>query len=59
VERGLLPLAAGKGVWAIMTQKEKTLFTPQWWKEMGMLNLGTLLMAIGIYFFKFIHAQKL
>ena len=36
-----------------MTQKEKTLFTPQWWKEMGMLNLGTLLMAIGIYFFKF------
>ena len=32
---------------------EKKLFSPDWWKEMGYLNLGTLLMSIGVYFFKF------
>ena len=40
-------------------QPEKTLlgdskpFTAGWWKEMGYLHLGTLLLAIGVYFFKF------
>lgn len=28
-------------------------FSAAWWKEMGLLNLGTLLMAVGVYFFKF------
>ena len=28
-------------------------FTVGWWKEMGYLHLGTLLIAIGVYFFKF------
>ena len=32
---------------------EKKLFSPKWWKEVGYLNLGTLLTAIGVYFFKF------
>lgn len=32
---------------------EKPLFSPVWWKEMGYLNLGTLLTAAGVYFFKF------
>ena len=32
---------------------EKKLFTRAWWKEMAYLNLGTLLTAIGVYFFKF------
>lgn len=35
-------------------QKEKTpLFSSKWWKEFGWLNLGTLLTAAGVYFFKF------
>ena len=35
-------------------QNEKTpLFSPAWWKQMGWLNLGTLLTAAGVYFFKF------
>ena len=29
------------------------LFSPAWWKQMGWLNLGTLLTAAGVYFFKF------
>jgi len=28
-------------------------FSPAWWKEIGWLNLGTLLTAVGVYFFKF------
>ena len=28
-------------------------FSLSWWKEIGLLNLGTLLMALGVYFFKF------
>ena len=28
-------------------------FTPAWWKEIGFLHLGTLLLAVGVYFFKF------
>ena len=28
-------------------------FSAAWWKEIGLLNLGTLLMAVGVYFFKF------
>ena len=33
--------------------KEKQLFSPKWWKEVAYLNLGTLLTALGVYFFKF------
>ena len=36
-----------------MQEKPKKLLTISWWKEIGMLNLGTLLMAVGVYFFKF------
>ena len=37
-----------------MSEKaEKKLFTPAWWHEMLYLNLGTLLTAVGVYFFKF------
>lgn len=32
---------------------EKTLFTKQWWKDIAKLNLGTLMTAVGVYFFKF------
>ena len=32
---------------------EKNLFTPAWWREIAYLNLGTLLTAVGVYFFKF------
>ncbi len=28
-------------------------FTANWWKEIAWLHLGTLLMAVGVYFFKF------
>ena len=28
-------------------------FSAAWWKEIGLLNLGTLLVAVGVYFFKF------
>ncbi|MBR4360196.1 MAG: YitT family protein [Clostridia bacterium] len=33
--------------------EEKQLFTKKWWLEMLQLNLGTLLVALGVYFFKF------
>ena len=33
--------------------KEKMLFTPAWWREVAYLNIGTLLTAVGVYFFKF------
>ncbi len=36
-----------------MEQTERKLFSPDWWKQMGWLNLGTLLTAAGVYFFKF------
>ena len=36
-----------------MTQSKTQLFTKTWWQEMAYLNLGTLLTAIGVYFFKF------
>ena len=36
-----------------MQTNEKKLFTPQWWKEILWLNLGALLVAVGVYFFKF------
>ena len=45
--------ARGKGRAAPVSTKEKTLFTPGWWKEMAYLNIGTFLMAVGVYFFKF------
>ena len=41
-----------------MTQQQEGVlpvprFSLSWWKEIGLLNLGTLLMALGVYFFKF------
>ena len=36
-----------------MENTEAKVFSPAWWKQMGWLNLGTLLMAVGVYFFKF------
>ena len=36
-----------------MENTEEKLFTAAWWKQVGLLNLGTLLMAVGVYFFKF------
>ena len=36
-----------------MKKSETQLFTPAWWKEIAYLNLGTLLTAVGVYFFKF------
>ena len=36
-----------------MENTEVKLFSAAWWKQMGWLNLGTLLMAVGVYFFKF------
>ena len=37
----------------MMEEMQEKLRSPKWWKEMGMLNLGTLLVAAGVYFFKF------
>lgn len=34
-------------------EAEKRLFSHAWWREIGYLNLGTLLMSLGVYFFKF------
>ena len=34
-------------------QKKSPLFSRDWWREMAFLNLGTLLTAVGIYYFKF------
>ena len=36
-----------------MENTEVKAFSPVWWKQVGWLNLGTLLMAVGVYFFKF------
>ena len=36
-----------------MEDTEAKLVAAPWWKQMGWLNLGTLLMAVGVYFFKF------
>ena len=36
-----------------MENTEAKLFNAAWWKQVGWLNLGTLLMAVGVYFFKF------
>lgn len=33
--------------------EEKRLFTKKWWLEILRLNLGALLVALGVYFFKF------
>ena len=35
------------------TTEKQTLFSPEWWRAMAYLNLGTLLTALGVYFFKF------
>jgi len=34
-------------------QQKNACFSPQWWREILKLNLGTLLTAVGVYFFKF------
>ena len=36
-----------------MENTEAKPFSADWWKQAGWLNLGTLLMAVGVYFFKF------
>ena len=36
-----------------MENTEAKLFSAAWWKQVGWLNLGTLLSAVGVYFFKF------
>ncbi len=36
-----------------MDKQNAKLFTPDWWKQFGWLNLGTLILAVGVYFFKF------
>ncbi len=36
-----------------MEKQNAKLFTPAWWKEFGWLNLGTVILAVGVYFFKF------
>lgn len=32
---------------------EEKLHSPKWWKEIAMLNVGTILVSMGVYFFKF------
>ena len=36
-----------------MDKQNAKLFTPDWWKQFGWLNLGTVILAVGVYFFKF------
>ncbi|MBR0228532.1 MAG: YitT family protein [Clostridia bacterium] len=36
-----------------MEKQNAKLFTPDWWKQFGWLNLGTVILAVGVYFFKF------
>ncbi|MBR3741149.1 MAG: YitT family protein [Clostridia bacterium] len=36
-----------------MDKQNAKLFTPDWWKQFGWLNLGTVILALGVYFFKF------
>ncbi len=36
-----------------MDKQNAKLFSPGWWKEFGWLNLGTVILALGVYFFKF------
>ncbi len=36
-----------------MDKQNAKLFSLDWWKQVGWLNLGTLLIAGGVYFFKF------
>ncbi len=36
-----------------MEKQNAKLFSPAWWKEFGWLNLGTVILAVGVYFFKF------
>ena len=36
-----------------MENNEVKCFSTAWWKQVGWLNLGTILMAVGVYFFKF------
>ena len=36
-----------------MDKQNVKLFTPDWWKRFGWLNLGTVILALGVYFFKF------
>ena len=36
-----------------MSKEKAKLFSPAWWKEFGWLNLGTVILSLGVYFFKF------
>ena len=36
-----------------MDKQNEKLFSPNWWKQFGWLNLGTVILALGVYFFKF------
>ena len=36
-----------------MEKQNAKLFTAEWWKQFGWLNLGTVILAVGVYFFKF------
>ncbi len=36
-----------------MDKQNVKLFSPDWWKQFGWLNLGTVILAVGVYFFKF------
>ena len=36
-----------------MDKQNAKLFSPDWWKQFGWLNLGTVILAVGVYFFKF------
>ncbi len=36
-----------------MDKQNAKLFSLDWWKQFGWLNLGTVILAMGVYFFKF------
>ena len=36
-----------------MEKQNAKLFSPDWWKQFGWLNAGTVILAVGVYFFKF------
>ena len=36
-----------------MDKQNVKLFSPDWWKQFGWLNVGTVILAVGVYFFKF------
>ncbi len=36
-----------------MDKQNPKLFSPDWWKQFMWLNVGTVILAVGVYFFKF------